>query len=214
MANTGILPETYRKTWVKLAENITLTVNGTLEICGEITGGGGGHMSGHTAGNYATLELMSGASVEVFGLVNCYGFIENVEGNNDGKITINSTGNIYVPFVLVDFKGGTIMSAIADKMLEKGYAPFHQFHFPNVSVTLRIKYGGRMSVWCNLEAGSQTNSTVGTLIGTKDYQDVFIELTDQSYSYLEAKYDPKTQITDLKIVGGAKLNALSLTVQV
>ena len=205
------LPERYRMTWVKLAENVILNVNGTLEISGEMTGGGGGTMSGHTAGRYATLELMSGAEINVSGLVNCYGFIENVEGNENGRLTVNSGGNIYVPFVLIDFKGGTIMSAIAEGMTNYGYAPFHQFNFPNVSVTLKIKYGGKMSVWCNLEAGSQTNSTEGVLVG-KD-SSVFIELTDDKYSYLEAKYDPSTCITSLKIVGGARLNALSLTVE-
>ena len=198
-------------TWVKLAENVILTVNGTLEISGEITGGGGGNMSGHTAGRYATLELMSGAEIDVSGLVKCYGFIENVEGNANGKLTVNSGGNIYVPFVLIDFKGGTIMSAIAEGMTNYGYAPFHQFNFPNVSVTLKIKYGGKMSVWCNLEAGNQTNFTEGVVVG-KD-SSVFIELTNDKYSYLEAKYDPSTCITSLKIVGGAQLNALSLTVE-
>ena len=208
LANT--LPERYRQTLVKVCENVTITVYGTLEICGELTGGGGGNMSGHTAGKYASLELMDGAKIESSGIIKCYGFIEN-SSNANGQVTIDNGGHLYVPFVLVDFKGGTIMSALQDGMSKYGFSPFNQFNFPNVSVKLIVNYGGQMSAWCNLNAGEDgVNHTTGLMVGSTS--SAFIQLTDSTHSYLEAKYDPETRITDLKICGGANMNSMSLTV--
>ena len=209
LANT--LPEEYRKNWVKIAPGVTLTVTGTLEISGEMTGGGGGHMSGHTAGKYATLELCDGAKIVANGTIKCYGFIENYEGNDNGKLTLEKGSNIYVPFVLYDFKGGTILSAIYDDMGSYFTTPFHQFGFPNVSVALRMEHGASLTVMCSLYSNDQVNHTNASFIG--DSTSHFLQLTDSEYSYLEAKYDPETRITDLDIYGGAQLNEFKLTTQ-
>lgn len=206
------LSEKYRKTWVKIASGVTLTVKGTLDIAGEMTGGGGGNMSGHTAGRYATLELEDGAKVEATGTIKCYGFIENVDGNDNGNLILNAGANIYLPFVLHDFKGGTIMSGIYYDIQDgNATTPFHQFNFPNVSIKIRVNYGAQMTMMCNLESNDQTNHTTALLIGSANSP--LIQLTEQS-SYLEAKYDPKTQITDLDIYGGARLNSMSLSLSV
>jgi len=209
LANT--LPGEYRKNWVKIAPDVTLTVTGTLEISGEMTGGGGGYMSGHTAGKYATLELCDGAKIVANGTIKCYGFIENYEGNDNGKLTLEKGSNIYVPFVLYDFKGGTILSAIYDDMGSHFTTPFHQFGFPNVSVALRMEHGASLTVMCSLYSNDQVNHTNASFIG--DSTSHFLQLTDSEYSYLEAKYDPETRITDLDIYGGAQLNEFKLTTQ-
>ena len=210
MANTK--PEKYMKNWVKIADGVTLTVTGTLEISGEMCGGGGGTMSGHTAGKYATLELEGSAKIDATGTIKCYGFIENVSGNLDGKLTLLSGSNIYIPFVLYDFKGGTIMSGIYYDLEEHGTAPFHQFGCPNLSVAFRIEYGASMQIMCNLEANDSTNHTIGKFVGNTDEH--FLQLTDSKYSYIEGKYDPLTNVTDLDIYGGANLNDFSLSLKV
>ena len=208
IANT--LPEQYRMTLVKLASGVILKVEGNLTIAGELTGGAAGYTSGHTAGRYATIELEGNASIEVTGTVKCYGFIENAPENEDGKITIFSGGNIYAPFVLYDFKGGTIMSGIKYALDKYQVAPFHQFAFPNICTTLGMYYGSTFTVICNLWAGDQNNNANAPIIGATS--EAFIQLTDSSNSYLEAKYDPATHITDLKIYGGAKLNSFKLKI--
>ena len=208
LANT--LAAQYRKNLVKIASGVLLTVEGNLTISGEMTGGGGGYMSGHTAGRYAALELEKNASIEVTGVVKCYGFIENAADNKDSMFTVFSGGNVYVPFVLYDFKGGTIMSAIYNTLDQYQMSPFNQFGFPNISVTVGLHYGSTLTSLCNLEAGDNTNHTSATFIGSGE--DAFLQLTDPANSYLEAKYDPKTNITDLRIYGGANLNNFELTV--
>ena len=204
-------PEKYRKTWVKLAPGVTLTVKGTLEISGEMNGGGGGYMSGHTAGKYGTLELEDGAKIECFGTIKCFGFIENAYGNDNGMLTVYDGGNISMPFVLYDYKGGTLVTAIYEDIATNKTAPFHQYALQNLSIALKMNYGATMNTWCNLNTTDRVNSTVATFIGaTSDY---FLQLTDPEYSYLEAKYNPETKITEVKIYGGAKLNSFSLTVE-
>ena len=207
------LSEKYRKTWVKIASGVTLTVKGTLDIAGEMTGGGGDEISGHTAGRYATIELEFGAKIVATGTIKCYGYIENVEGNNNGSVIIESGGNIYAPFVLYDFKGGTLMSGIyEDIKAGNPSAPFHQIGIQNISAMLQIDYGASFFVMVNLDAGNQMNHVNALLIGSTN--DAFIQLTDSTYSYLTAKYDPDTEITDVRIYGGARLNEFSLTLDI
>ena len=208
---------TYERTRVVLCEGVVLIVDGTLEINGKISSkssGTGNDAAGYTAKDYATLRLEKGAKVEIYGSALIYGFIENVDGNSDSLVTVFNDGNLYLPFTLRDFKGGTILSAIKEGMdAGKGYAPFHQFYFPNVCAKLRINYGGNLRTWCNLYSNDQHNYTEGHMVGKKD-SGALLELDNATYSYLEAAYNRETQITDLDIYGGARLNDMSLTVNV
>ena len=201
--------DTYEMTSVILAAGKKLTVKGTLEISGQLSGGGGGQAySGHTAGKYGTLKLEDGAKVDIYGTAKVYGFIDDINSTSNGVVTVYAGGSVYEPFVLRDFKGGSLMKAIYSDFDVSGSAPFNQIQVVNVSSRLRMYYGANMYNYCNLYASYQHNSAVGHMIGTGG----FIELTDSTYSYLEAKYDPDTDITDLRIYGGAKVNSMQLSV--
>ena len=202
-------PDNYRKTLVILDAGVALTVNGTLEISGEISGGGGGYMSGHTGGKYASLTMSNGSSIYINGTAKVYGFIEKVSGESNCNVVVN--GSIYQPMALLDFKGGSTMKAIKDSMATYGFAPFQQFCFPNVSAKVRINYSGKLYGWGNLYAGSQQNFTTATIVSNGS--GALIQFTDSTFSYLTSEYNPSTQITDLKIYGGAKMNSMSLTVK-
>ena len=198
----------YRKTLVILASGKKLTVEGTLEISGEMSGGAGGCKGSLTAGMYATLHLESGATVEIKGTAKLYGFIEEAEVNGGGQVTVAGGGELYMPLTLHDFKGGSLMKAIQAGMSTYKYSPFNQFTMANVEPLMRIEYGASVIGYCNLYASSQHNSTTSKLIGTGG----LVELTDATYSYIEAKYDRTTGVTDLRIYGGAKNNSMSLKV--
>ena len=211
---------TYMKTCVVLSDNVILEVYGTLEISGKLSGSSSGNrLAGYTAKEYAALQLKPGSKVNIYsaGKALVYGFIENKDVTASSVaplVTVYDGGDVYMPLTLMDFKGGTIMSGIAMGINDgKGYAPFHQFYFPNMCAKMRINAGGNMRTWCNLYASNKQNYTLGHLVGAKD-SGAFLELTDSTYSYLEATYNTETQITDLDIYGGAKLNSLELTVSV
>ena len=200
-----------RNTLVKIANGVKLTIeaNATLEIAGELTGSAGGNKAGHTAGKYAELQLEGTASVEVSGTANITGFVNNADGNNSGSMTVYGGGKLYQPFTLIDYKGGSLLAAtFYGIQAGKAYSPFSQFVMQNVTTKLRMNYGSSMEAYCNLVASKTHNFTTAKVIGSGG----IIELTNGSYSYLESKYDPATGKVKLDIYGGAKTNAMSLTV--
>jgi hypothetical protein len=73
-----------------------------------------------------------------------------------------------------------------------------------------------MKVWASLFTGStqSNNTTTETFIGSDKVGTNATILLTKSYSYLEAKYDPTTEICDLKIYGGAKTQPMTLSVKV
>ena len=158
--------------------------------------------------SYGTLQLESGAVVDIYGTANVFGFIDNVAGNEESEVNVYSGASIYQPFVLVDFKGGTLMSGLYYGFEDYDFSPFNQFHIMNVSARLMIDYGANLYTYCNLQAGGQNNYTLAHMVGDGG----FIELTDLNYSYLVSKYNPETEVTDLKIYGGAIMNTMSLTI--
>ena len=183
-------------------------MQGILEVAGELSGGSGGHIAGHTARYYATIKLESNAEIDVNGELKVTGFIEEADGSTNSLITVHNGATIYEPLVIRDFKGGSLMTAIYNSMSGNYYSPFNQYTVMNVSVTLRINYGGTMANYCNLQAQDNVHSTMGRMIGVGG----LIELTDASYSYLISKYNPDTGVTKLDIYGGARCNAMELVV--
>ncbi len=201
-------------TSVTVAAGKKITVNGTLEIAGQLSGGAGGQAySGHLAGNYGRIVLESGSGIDVRsgGLINAYGVITESAKNNGSYVTVNNGATLAQPFVMRDFKGGSVMYAIQKDFSSKKSAPFNQFTFMNVQPELTIKYGGVMNAFCNLYASSKQNYTLSNIVG-KLGDASFIQLSDATHSKLVAKFDKDTHITKLNIYGGANANEMSLSV--
>ncbi len=208
---------------VIVSPGVTLTVNGTLEVSGILSGGqGGAAYSGHTTQKYAEIRLDSEeitteagkvrVSAEIVinngGKAKIFGYIKESTKNNSSTVTVNNGGTLEEPLVLYDFKGGSILYAINKKMKSDGYSPFSQFSFMNVSAAVRINYGGNLNAYCNLYAGDQHNATTASMVSASSSG--FLQLTDPTYSYLDAKYDVDSGILDLDVYGGANLNSMSL----
>ena len=193
---------------VTIKSGVTLTVRGTLEIGGELSGGNGGcDAAGHTAGRYARILMNSAATIEVYGTVNAYGYIDESETDNGSQVIVYNGGTLWQPFVLRDFRGGTVMKAIYDNINTYRSSPFNSFEFRNITSLVRINHGGNVKAWANLYAGSQRNQTDINIIGTSDS---IINLTDSTYSYVLSKYNRSTEINKLDIFGGAYAGSLRL----
>lgn len=203
-------------TKVVLEEGFTITVNGTLEISGQLDGGGGGSdYAGHTSGYHARLYLENNSEVVVNGVLRSAGFIiDNSEESEEteSSVTVNNGGALYQPFTLRDFKGGSRTAGIKGGMEKYGAAPFRQFEYMNVQPKVVVKYGGYVRTYANIYAGDQYNAAIAPMIGADITGDTsFIQLTTES-SYLVAKYNPKTEITKLDIYGGAKTNMFQVSI--
>ena len=222
------------QTNVTLTAEKTLTNNGTLKIAGELSGGGGGSSAGHTAGKYAKLTLGENAKLINTKDLYCYGMILEESDNNGSEVQHNS-GNAYIPFVVRDFRGGTMMYATykgkgktviagqAFRWETYNIAPFNQFELRNVVANITIQSNASIYGYINLRANETFyNTTVGLMGASKDFM-----FQMASGATITAKYTienrPETSETDTAAAdkwqegvmqfifdGGLTINSLTL----
>ena len=201
---------------VIIADGIKLTNNGIIEIAGQLSGGSGAaQYAGFTAGKHARLVLGEKAEIINNGTIYAAGFIRELDLNNGSKVTLNEGSYLYQPFTLRDFPGGSVSYATY-KTLDSGepITSFSRFIMMNVSSEVHINYGGSVKAWAILWAGSQNNQTVGDMIGFgANNTTSVIALTNATYSYMTAKYDVDSETCKLDIYGGAKTNAMKLSLE-
>lgn len=216
--NTDVnIPNVLVKTTIKLNEGVKLTVKGSLQIAGELSGGGGGHpYAGHTTGNTAKIVLGKNAVIESEGgLINVFGLIIEETDNNGSQVIVNG-GNLYVPYVVRDFGGGTYMSTVYTKT-----TGFREFEIRNVTALVTIKNSANVYGYANLYAGEQHNATTATLVSTTEK--AVIHFVDAN-GYLTFKYNIvggyknndswADGIMDVNIYGGATTDPMTLKVTV
>ncbi len=198
-------PNTYKKNELLLPDDLSLTCNNTLLVGGVTTGQQGGR-SGCTSGNFAQITLGKNAKLTKSGSgnVECWGFIGENTTNNGSGFTME-TGSLKMPFIVVEHRGGTIFS----KMARLECSPFNRFWLENVYCTLTIKNNASLVGHANLYAGSQDNETDIALIGRASGN--LLQFANTS-SYLVAKHNKSTQVTDLDTFGDIKVNSLTLTI--
>lgn len=199
-------PEAHRKTYVVLAAGKRITVNGTLEISGEISGGGYSttyqDYAGHTARYYALLEMQTGSILDINGTVYALGYIRETE---EGKsaVYVNAGGSLNQPFVLRDFRTGNYIKAT---MGNHEYSPFTRFILMNVSPVTTTYAGGKVVGYANLYAGKMHNHASGVIVGSDS--SAFVQLTA---GRLVCKYDIDEEVMNLDFYGGAILNEFELS---
>ena len=203
-------------TVIMINDGITLTNKGTLKVAGELSGGGGGHSyAGHTAGKSAKIIMKSNSKIHnLGGTINLFGIIVEETDNNGSQVIIEG-GNLYIPYVVRDFRGGTYMSNIY-----KSATAFNEFELRNITSKVIVKNGANVYGYANLYAGSQHNSTTINLVSTTE--NAVIHFTD-SNGYLTAKYNIVDGyknvdtwldgVLDLSIYGGAIADPMSLKVK-
>ncbi len=194
------------KSNVTLDAGVVITVNGTLKVGGIISGGGGSNArSGQTSADHAKITLKSSASIVVNGSMVLYGFVTSQ--TTDSKVEIKSGGSIVMPFVVNDFRGGSITAGNHDDPQE--CMPFNEFEMPNIKDALFIVHsGGKLIGQADLYADSQHNTTQVTIIGAG----AFIDLSKNADSRVEIRYNSSTRIADLQFYNGGMTNSLVLSV--
>jgi len=150
-----------------------LTINGTLFIAANINAGGGGYHAGQVCGDYAQLDVIDGGSIEVGagGTVNCFGFIKEAKINDPsdqpGDIVFDNGSNLLMPFILYEFRGGTVSSGMQNKSNDTFFAtPFHRFGFASIDASFTIIGGAKMEAMAALTAVSQQANAKATVIST------------------------------------------------
>ena len=194
---------------VVVAQGVTVSNYGMIEIAGQLSAGNGGApYSGHTGGQHAELLLDNGAFIDNYGKIRVAGFISEVQKNGGSQVIINSGSTLYMPYVLADFQGGSFSYAVKNAMDDKyPVTAFNRFMMMNVSPLLTVKQGGLLEVWAGLYASNSFNTTSAIFIGGST---AVIEL--HANAYLTAKYDVATEVCVLNIYGGATSHPMVLEV--
>lgn len=173
-----------------------LTVNGNVRIQG-ILGRGTVGYSGGTSGkhsqlvNNGTMTFNSGSNLDAKGFV-----------KGSGTATFKSGANVYSPFVVIDFRGGTNTVTVFNK---GKISPFSQYEMPNVQCRQIYEAGAKHTGYVDLYASSKHNTDKKEMIGSSGIIQI-------SSGYLEKTYDRSAQKATLTIVGTATLGSLTLSV--
>ena len=185
----------YIKT-VLTIKNCVVTVNGTILIRG-LLGAEGGILEGHTSGSHSqlinngTLQFNNGSTLVARGYV-----------KGSGIAYFNNGSNVYSPFVVRDFRGGTNTTTVFKK---GNISPFSQYELPNIQCEQIFNYGATHIAYVDLYASSSHNADSVTMVGSNG-----IIIIKDSNSFLRKTYH--NQKTTLNIVGAADIGNLVLTV--
>ena len=218
---------------VKIAEGITLTNEGTLQVGGILTGGNGGYNAGFTYGDHAQITLGDNSKlISGKGTITCYGFITEESKDNGSLVQIGNasgtgTGTIKMPWVMYEHRGGTNTVNLAEVPDSEFYKiglnairgktteltgnfktiPFNRFFMPNVTSTMTVYYGGSVMAAVNMHADGKVNQAEIKVIGNSS--EYMIQLSAQNSS-VTAKHDVVTQRTKLDIYGDMAVNPMSM----
>ena len=146
-------------------ENVNFIINGTV-----IVRGGMGSTSigtnGHTSDNHSQIINNGSVTVNGGGTLDLRGFIKG-----KGELSMESGSDLYAPFVVVDFRGGT--STVLTYRKGK-IAPFNVFDFPNMQCKTTYEYGSELKVYCDLYANNEHCSMEPiTILGPDDEEFLF-----------------------------------------
>ena len=200
--------------WNSVGADYTLTINNGITI----TIGGGNIIvagrlgsttlpfEGHTSGAYSKIVnngniVLNSGKFDVRGLV-----------NGSGQATFNG-GNVYSPFVVRDFKGGsyTVYKAWDAAMLIDSWtnrvAPFSEYEMPNIQCNSRYYSGSKLTGYADLWASDKHNTTTIDAISSSG----ILQITNGGY--IDKSYNASTEVTTLTFVGTATMGSLDMEVQ-
>lgn len=221
------LVNTNRRLNVTIADGVTLTVNGTLNV-GGVLGSQGQGLSGHTSGFYAQITMNDDSKIISNGTIWSQGYIKESSLDNGSSIDINS-GNIYAPFVIYDYRGGSSTSGVY-KGSGGPISPFSQYDMPNVHPTITLKYGTKYVGLVSLYTG-ETSVLTATIKESYNASEVTVIgnggiLVPSNKATVCVKYDsyfengqPLTVNDDIHgtttvdIYGGASFGSMTLKVE-
>lgn len=222
-SNTNALDTEYGKyLTVTVPSGITLEIEGGGKFVIGGTIGSTGGISGATVGDHSNVILDGTINVANGGIISCCGYILG-----EGTIYAASGAEIYQPFVIMDYKGGSFTTAANGSI-----APFTRFTMQNIQATVKINDGAMIYGYCdmytgasvipvlNISVAAQHNVTTALVVGGSTTGAAVLKLS--AGAILTSTYDEDAYVssydkvgkTKLEITGGAALGKMELTVSV
>ena len=174
-----------RKNIVTIKSGITLTVEGTLQIGGEMGSYSAG-VAGQTNGNYCEIQMEPKSKISSTGELYCFGYIKetryiDVETEYSQEAIVDvSGGTVHIPLVIHDFKGGTIT---VSRFKAGQQSPFEVVDIVNIQSLFRFHNPAIMKAYADLYAGDAHNTTNFDIFSPSNSL-----LNFSTGSYMESKY--------------------------
>ena len=183
--------------------DVDFNVNGTVIVRGAMgyPDSSGNVYQGHTSGNHSQIINEGTITVSGGGTLDLRGYLKG-----GGTLYLNEGSNMYSPFVVRDFRGGTNTVTVYRK---GGITPFNQFDFPNSQCTTVFGYGSELTAYFDLYASSAHNSAKVTIVGTSGK--VFNLTSSGSRLIFETDSDGNHDVT---FIGNVTFGSLVLTINV
>ena len=190
-----------------LRNGSTLTVNGTLEVGGEI-GQHGGSYQGHTTGMHSIVQCLENSSI----IVNNGGIIDCIGGfiiGDSGTLTVNEGGTLKHNFAVLYFRGGT---STVGSFQQGGIAPFNVFDMPNVQMEQRINHGATVIAHCDLYASGNHNTADITVVDTDNALFNIADKNSYLLVYHNRAFGTAAPRMSVSTYGNVRIGSLKLTI--
>lgn len=200
---------------LKVPTGVEIRVEGVMAVGGTTNG------VCLITGAHANVKLESGAGivVERGGRLSSCGFIYG-----DGSVTAENGSTVYMPFSVLDFRGGGYTVGVAAKASgqsmglsnfpsgEAGVSPFNRYCMAAIQAALTLKPGSVLIGYLDLYASSAHNCSNAQVIAPSEGIIVTKASTTVEISYNAAKVISNVGRTHIKISGDAEFGELSMTV--
>ncbi len=195
--NTYNSPSLFKK--LTMPGGVSITVDGTLVVNSKMARGpGGSNRAGASSGSYGQLDMESGSSINVNGVIVAYGYITGT-----GTVTANNGAQVYEGFQILDTPGGTHLTALNGN--NNGAFLFNQYSVQNIEVPLTIKAGATETVWTGIYPSTALEGSA-TLIGSDSG---LFRITE---GHVIKSYLPAEDRLQFDVFGTVKLGSISLSI--
>lgn len=189
-------------TWT-IPSDVTINVNGGITVGGTTTADSG-YMCGQTGGGtHSNIELNGKINVNSGAYLSSSGYIIG-----SGTITANG-GNIYQPFIIGDYNGGTYTS-VCVRGLNPPICPFSYYGVINIQTTYVLQNGANLYGYCDVTANDGHNLTTALLAGDDN---AFLNYgSSMVVSYDGSKIYNNLGRDIIEIYGGGSMGSLVLNI--
>ena len=197
------LPKPYRT--VTIADGVTVTVYGNIELAANHWASHGGGMIGGRPKEYYGRVVMNGASqIVLHSGANLYAW-GYIIGSNNAKVIANSGATVYEKMQVTDYRGGSITTGLfgAGGLVKEGIFPFNQYYIQNVEVKEVIKSGATLVCNAAIYASGVNENTV-SFMGS----DGMFRLS--SGAQVTKYYDAAIDRLIIDVEGTMSMNAVSI----
>lgn len=208
----------YRQTYVVISEGVTLTINsGGKLFIGGIFGRQSAGPTGMVNGNYSELALEKNAKIISYGTIDCYGMLKEADFLNNNSMVEIVRGNVNIPFVIYDYKGGSDSLELHNKSPK--VCPFDVYDVGNVQTLFRIHSGTSVKAEYRLYMNSTQLPGIVNFIGSTNSNTMLV----LSSGYIDIKYTPssfghtKSEVvegqTKINLFGTMSIGSIQLNVK-